>query len=221
VGAVLTGTLGDGAAGLQTLKQSGGISVVQEPSDADFPEMPMAALSKSKPTHVASLAGMPALFQKLVKQPVASPVNVPPKVSYEVNVARGEPGSMSEMDRIGERSLFACPDCHGVMWEIKDGDLFRDRCHVGHAYTAELMSLALDENLTQALASGLRALDERIALAQRLYKEAHEASRHRVAESWQRKINDFEEEADVLRNSIRRVDEIAALSARDHDAVKT
>jgi len=215
VGAVLTGTLGDGAAGLQTLKQCGGISVVQEPSDADFPEMPMAALSKSKPTHVASLAGMPALFQKLVKQPVAPPVNVPPEVRYEVNVAAGGPGSMSEMDRIGERSLFACPDCHGVMWEIKDGDLIRYRCHVGHAYTAELMSLALDENLTRALASGLRALDERVALAQRLYKQAHEAGRHHVSESWQRKIHDFEEEADVLRNSIKRVDEIAALSVRD------
>jgi two-component system, chemotaxis family, protein-glutamate methylesterase/glutaminase len=221
VGAVLTGTLVDGASGLQTLKQCGGITVVQEPSDADFPGMPVAALTKSEPTHIASLAGLPALLQNLVNQPVAPPVNVPSEVRYEVNVARGRPGSMSDMDRIGERSFFACPDCHGVMWEIKEGDLIRYRCHVGHAYTAELMSLALDENLTRALASGLRALDERIALAQRLYKQAHEAGRHFVADSWQRKIRDFEEEAGVLRNSIRRVDEIAALSVRDHGAVKT
>jgi two-component system chemotaxis response regulator CheB len=47
---------------------------------------------------------------------------------------------MSEMDRIGKRSLFACP---GVMWEIKEGDLIRYRCHVGHAYAAEPMNLAL------------------------------------------------------------------------------
>jgi two-component system chemotaxis response regulator CheB len=76
VGAVLTGTLGDGAAGLHTLRQCGGITVVQEPSDATFPEMPVAALAKSKPTHIASLAGMPALFQTLVNQPAAAPVNV-------------------------------------------------------------------------------------------------------------------------------------------------
>jgi two-component system, chemotaxis family, protein-glutamate methylesterase/glutaminase len=212
VGAVLTGTLGDGASGLEILKQCGGITVVQEPNDADFPEMPVSALAKSKPTHVASLVGMPALFRKLASQPSGAPVNVPPEVRYEVSVARGAAGSMSKMDRIGERSLFACPDCHGIMWELKDGDLIRYRCHVGHAYTAELMSLALDENLTRALASGLRALDERIALAQRLYKQAREAGRHVVTESWLRKIRDFEEEAQVLRNSIRRLDEIAALS---------
>ncbi|MBV9533676.1 MAG: chemotaxis protein CheB [Bradyrhizobium sp.] len=221
VGAVLTGTLGDGASGLQALKQCGGITVVQEPSDADFPDMPVAALIKSKPTHIISLAGMPALFQNLVNQPAALPVKVPPKIRYEVNVARGEAGSTSEMDCIGERSLFTCPDCQGVMWEIKDGDLIRYRCHVGHTYAAELMRLALDENLTRALASGLRALDDRIALAQRLHKQAQEAGRHLVADSWQRKIRDYEEEADVLRNSIRRIDEIAALSARDHGAVKT
>jgi two-component system chemotaxis response regulator CheB len=66
----LTGTLGDGAVGLQSLRQCGGITVVQEPSDAAFPEMPAAALAKSKPTHIASLAGMPALFQNLVNQRV-------------------------------------------------------------------------------------------------------------------------------------------------------
>jgi two-component system, chemotaxis family, protein-glutamate methylesterase/glutaminase len=36
------------------------------------------------------------------------------------------------------------------MWEIDDNGLLRYRCHVGHAYTAELLGLALDENLTRA-----------------------------------------------------------------------
>jgi hypothetical protein len=28
------------------------------------------------------------------------------------------------------------------MWEISEGEPVRYRCHVGHAYTAEIMSLA-------------------------------------------------------------------------------
>ena len=69
IGAILTGTLGDGAAGLSVLKQCGGITVVQDPSDAAFQEMPATALSRSKPDHVVGLAGMPALFETLVRQP--------------------------------------------------------------------------------------------------------------------------------------------------------
>jgi two-component system, chemotaxis family, protein-glutamate methylesterase/glutaminase len=210
VGAVLTGTLGDGAAGLSALKQCGGVTVVQDPSDAAFAEMPTTALIRSRPDHVVSLAGMPALFEKLVREPAGQPVPVPGNLEYEVNIASGGRGSMTEMDRIGRRSVLACPDCHGVMWEIDEGELVRYRCHVGHAYSAEIMSLALDENLKQAFGSALRALDERVALARKLEMQAKEAGRTQIASSWAKKALEFEAEASVIRDSIRRTDEIAA-----------
>ena len=119
---------------------------------------------------------------------------------------------MSDMDRMGNRSLLACPDCHGVMWEIQEGSLLRYRCHVGHAYTAELMSLALDENLYRALGSALRALDERVALADKLCKQAEEAGRIHLAESWRNKRAEYEHESKILRESIRRFDQVAARS---------
>jgi two-component system chemotaxis response regulator CheB len=210
VGAVLTGMLGDGAAGLCALKQSGGVTVVQDPSDAAFPEMPTTALLRSQPNYMVGLAGMPALFEQLVRQPEGQPVPVAGAVEYEVDIARGEQGSMSEMDRIGRRSVLACPDCHGVMWEIDEGELVRYRCHVGHAYSAEIMSLAVDDNLRRALASALRTLDGRVALARKLEKEAHASGRTKLAESWADKARVFEKEASVIRNSFRRTDEIAA-----------
>jgi two-component system, chemotaxis family, protein-glutamate methylesterase/glutaminase len=72
---------------------------------------------------------------------------------------------MEHMDELGRRSVLACPDCGGVMWEIDEGELSRYRCHVGHTYTTEVMSLALDDNLR-------RALEERIALARKLHNQA-------------------------------------------------
>ena len=210
VGAVLTGTLGDGAAGLLALKQAGGITVVQDPGDAAFPEMPTTALARSQPDHVVSLAGMPALLERLVRQPAGQPVPVAGNLEYEVNIANGGRGSMSEMDRVGRRSVLACPDCHGIMWEIDEGELVRYRCHVGHAYSAEIMSLALDENLKRAFGSALRALEERIALAKKLERQASASGRSLIAKSWSDKASEFEEEARVIRDSIRRTDEIAA-----------
>ncbi|MBV8763700.1 MAG: chemotaxis protein CheB [Hyphomicrobiales bacterium] len=208
IGVVLTGTLGDGASGLASLKRCGGITVVQDPSDAAFPEMPATALDRAQPDHVTSLKGMPALLQKLVNSPAGPPTPVPDEIRYEVGVARGEKMNMKEMDRIGRRSVLACPDCHGVMWEIDDGELIRYRCHVGHAYTAELMSLAIDENLSRAMASALRALDERIALAEKLRHQAQSAGRRQLAEIWAGREKEAAAEAKIIRNSIARVEEL-------------
>jgi len=214
VGAVLTGSLGDGASGLHTLHECGGLTVVQDPSDAAHSGMPEAALTKFRPDHVTSLADMPSLFKRLVSEPAGLRVEPRRELAYEVEVARGGAANMSDMDRIGSRSLLACPDCHGVMWEIQEGSLLRYRCHVGHAYTAELMSLALDENLYRALGSGLRALDERVALADKLYRQAEAAGRTHLAESWREKRAEYERESKILRDSIRRFDQVAARSVR-------
>jgi two-component system chemotaxis response regulator CheB len=209
IGVVLTGTLGDGASGLQALKQCGGLTVVQDPADAAFAEMPATALRLAKPDHVADLRAMPALLAELVKRPAGRPVQASERLAYEVDIARNGHSSMSTMDRIGRRSVMSCPDCNGVLWEIDENDVIRFRCHTGHTYTAELLSLALDDNLRRALASAVRALEERIALARKLHQTASDSGHRLLAESWARKLREVEEEAKILRDSTRRADEIA------------
>ena len=210
VGVVLTGTLGDGASGLWALSQCGGITAVQDPRDAVFAEMPMNALNRAKPNHVVKLVDMPALFENLVQQPVGLPAVVPRSIKYELLIAKNGQSSMSEMDAIGRRSVLACPDCGGVMWEIDEDDLVKYRCHVGHAYGAELMSIALDENLRRALGSAQRAMEERVALAQKLYKQAVASGHQSLAETWSQKADEFEREMKIIRESIRRMDQLAA-----------
>ncbi|SRR5579883_132712 len=214
VGAVLTGTQGDGASGLQALKACGGVTVVQDPSDAAFPEMPATALNLAKPDHVVALAAMPALFDKLARSPAGAARPVPGEIKYEVEIARSGRATMTDMDRIGRRSVLACPDCHGVMWEIDDDNLVRYRCHVGHAYTAELMGVALEENLSRALGSALRALEERVSLAERLGEQARAQGRAHVQQSWLEKRQEFAKEAQVIRDAIRRIDELAVAAGK-------
>jgi two-component system, chemotaxis family, protein-glutamate methylesterase/glutaminase len=214
IGVILTGTLGDGAAGLLALRDCGGIAVVQDPNDAAYAEMPATALSKATPDYVAGLEEMPALLKRLIQEPVGKVMPIPESLKYEVAIAANGHAGMTDMDRLGRRSVLACPDCHGVLWEIDDGTLVRYRCHVGHAYTAEAMSVALDDGLRRALGSALRALDERVALAQRLQSQASGSHRTGLAEDWARKACEFESEAQTIRDSIARIDEIAARSAR-------
>ncbi len=209
VGVVLTGTLGDGASGLWAVSRCGGVSVVQHPDDAAFPDMPENALRMIEPDHVARLKDMAALIENIVHQPAGGQVRIPQEIKLEVEIAKGGRANMDNMDRIGRRSLLACPDCHGVMWEIDEGGLTRYRCHVGHTYTAELMDIAVDENLHRALASALRALEEKVVLARKLQKQAAEHGHHLMQNIWTERIRDYEHELTVVRDAVRRMEEVA------------
>jgi two-component system, chemotaxis family, protein-glutamate methylesterase/glutaminase len=206
IGVVLTGTLGDGASGLKAVQQCGGISVVQDPDDAAFPEMPRTALNRSIPDHVVRLADLPLLLNSLVQRSAGEPKPVPDSIRFEVGIASGQKVGMRDMDRLGRRSVLTCPDCNGVMWEIDDDDLSHYRCHVGHAYGAETMNLALDEHVRRALGSALRALEERIALTERLRAHASERGHNLSADVWSRKLEEIERETDTLRKTITRID---------------
>jgi len=96
------------------------------------------------------------------------------------------------------------------MWEIEEGELVRFRCHVGHTYTAELMSVALDENLRRSLDSALRVLEERRALSRNLELRAEQSGELRLAAIWAQRADEFQRELAVIRESIERVDKIAA-----------
>lgn len=204
VGVVLTGTLTDGASGLWAIDQCGGMTIVQDPSDAAFPDMPANALNRLRPDHVVTLAAMPRLLISLVSQPMGEPMPVPESIQFEVEIAKGSHATIDDMDHLGKRSGFACPDCHGAMWEVDEGDLVRYRCHVGHTYIAELLSLALDENLRRAIASALRTLEERRTLLKKLQSQA-ENTNSRIAASWAQRANEVEQELAVLRSSVARL----------------
>jgi two-component system chemotaxis response regulator CheB len=65
IGVVLTGANSDGALGLAQIKECGGLTVVQAPSEAECPIMPAAAIAASPIDHVLTLAEIPPLLVRL------------------------------------------------------------------------------------------------------------------------------------------------------------
>ncbi|MCE3227902.1 MAG: chemotaxis protein-glutamate methylesterase [Bacteroidetes bacterium] len=55
IGIVFTGSNHDGAAGLRKIKEGGGLTIVQEPSTAEYSSMPLAAIAATKTDHILPL----------------------------------------------------------------------------------------------------------------------------------------------------------------------
>ena len=68
VGIVLTGANADGSDGLKSIKDQGGLTLVQDPQTADSPEMPRAAIEKVSVDHVLSLEEIGPFLMQLHKK---------------------------------------------------------------------------------------------------------------------------------------------------------
>jgi two-component system, chemotaxis family, protein-glutamate methylesterase/glutaminase len=161
IGVILTGNLDDGTAGLWAIKQLGGTAIVQSPEDALFPSMPQSALDHVRVDHEVPVSRMGALLVELTSQSVDKPVvAVPEVVEVEVKIAKEQNPLAAGLEEIAEPSSFACPECHGVLLQLKEGGRIRFRCHTGHAYSMESLLAAISEGIEDALWNAIRALEE-------------------------------------------------------------
>jgi len=198
VGVVLSGALDDGTAGLLAIKSRGGIAVVQDPADALYPGMPGNALQQVEVDHVLPAAAMGELLARLIADSAEAPADpAPTGMRVEVEM-EGFSLEAFEGNHPGRPSGFSCPDCHGVLWQIRDGGLQRYRCRVGHAWSPESLLTRQSEALEAALWVALRSLEERAALARRLAEPARRRG-HRITASR------FEEQAAEAQQAARLV----------------
>jgi two-component system chemotaxis response regulator CheB len=65
VGVVLSGTGGDGAVGLRSINEHGGLAIVEDPAGTPYPGMPEAALAAVNHALCLSLQGIAALLAAL------------------------------------------------------------------------------------------------------------------------------------------------------------
>lgn len=66
-GILLTGANNDGAEGMARIQQLGGLTVVQDPAEAEAPTMPEAAIRRLKPDFILKLAGIRDLLLELTR----------------------------------------------------------------------------------------------------------------------------------------------------------
>lgn len=68
IGVVLSGALNDGTSGLWSIKRLGGIAIVQEPSQAQYPSMPRSALEYIEPDYKVPSTEIALLLTQLAQE---------------------------------------------------------------------------------------------------------------------------------------------------------
>jgi two-component system chemotaxis response regulator CheB len=201
IAVVLTGLLNDGAAGLADIKRCGGITVVQSPADAVAPDMPLGALRGSDVDYRAPLADMAPLLVKLAGEEAGPPVEIPEDIKSEVQIALGRRSDAEVIAKFANPVPLSCPACGGVLSEVNRPPL-RFRCQVGHSYTAEALATVKEGAVDEAVRVALRIIEERIVLSEKMAFEARMTGREAAATSYERRIGDFRDYAQILRRSI-------------------
>lgn len=178
IGVVLSGQLDDGSSGLMAIKMRGGMTVVQDRDEALSPEMPSRAKEYAEAEYELPVAEIAELLARVVGNGAAmesdghAENDMAEELDNEAYKAKLE--SQANKEKNGKPSAFACPECHGVMWELEEGKLVRYRCRVGHSYTEESLRVAYSDSVEEALWAAMRVLEEKGALLRRIGARAGE-----------------------------------------------
>jgi two-component system chemotaxis response regulator CheB len=190
IGVVLSGSLGDGTAGLMAIRNAGGLAVVQDPADALMASMPTSAREMAGADHVLAAAAIGPLLARLTHGPIrqggdsamTSPLEHMPE-AVDRDMAAQEGGR-----RRGQLTVFTCPECGGALWQADEQQLNLFRCHVGHAYYGETLLAEQSQALEAALWTAVRTFKEKTVLARQLATAERARGREATAQC-------FEEEA--------------------------
>jgi len=179
IGVVLTGNLDNGTAGLLAVKDCGGITVVQDPNDALAPSMPLNALRHVAIDHCLPLDEIGPFLMTATAQEIDKPDPPPDPANsvirlFAIENEFADDGLVPQnrVEEIAIASALTCPECHAVLYKIRDERAPRFRCRLGHGFSAKTLLQDLAAAREDALWSAVRAVLEESELAHCLARDA-------------------------------------------------
>jgi two-component system chemotaxis response regulator CheB len=206
VGIVLSGTLDDGTAGLVEIKKRGGVSIVQDPGEALFSGMPLAALQGDDVDHVLPVAQIAKLIAELASAPA--------RRLEPLTLGKEGKGDAEMHDptlaETSEPVALTCPECGGALAEERDRTLERYRCHVGHTFGAASLLAFQADALERALWTAVRTLEETACLRRSMAERASTGGLHGLEVAYQQQADRAESDAELIRGVLTREEQLKA-----------
>ncbi len=210
IGIILSGLLDDGTSGMWAIKRCGGKCIVQDPDEAEYPDMPFSVINHMDVDHVATLIEIGPLIANIVEHTKGEKTPAPEDVISESKIAETTAVGIDDVSKLNvEQSIFACPDCGGGLWDVKNDVIKRYRCHIGHAYTERDLILKQAQTAGTTLWVALRMMEERKHLLRKMEVESNKQGYKSIA------VNNVEKQ-DELGRHIDKLKEIL-FDLQNHD----
>ncbi|HEY4179563.1 MAG TPA: chemotaxis protein CheB [Kofleriaceae bacterium] len=201
IGVLLTGMLDDGVSGLCSIRDNGGVLVVQDPMDAMYPELPMRALRAVEPDQVLPLSSIGLAIIALVGQRVEQRERSP-QLAAEAEIDRSGNVDPSTLEMIANRTPIPCPDCKGPTWLVGEPGNRRYRCYHGHVSAAQDLLAQESLEIESALWSAVRALSDRAITLETLANDSERLGRQRIANTYSDRAREARGHAEAVRKFV-------------------
>jgi len=162
--------------------------VVEDPSEAAFPDMPQIAASICKPDFLLPAVEIPSLLVRLSEE-----------VAEETNVREGAVTAM-ETEQLERPMSFSCPECGGTLRPVPQGGLKHYSCHIGHRFGATELLEAQSDGIEKGINVAIRMLNEQAEFARQMIEGVRDAPLDNGLVYWERLQTQAEEQIETLRH---------------------
>jgi two-component system chemotaxis response regulator CheB len=179
---------------------------VQDPDDALYPSMPENALRQVRVDYTLPLAEIAPLLARLAKDSAGEEresYEVPEEIEIAVRIAKEDNAIEAGVMKLGEPSSYACPECHGVLLQLKEAAPLRFRCHTGHAYSADSLLSEISEGIEDSLWNAIRAIEESVMLLRHMGEHLPDGGGgDGLAEEFRRRAQEAMRRSDLVRRAV-------------------
>jgi two-component system chemotaxis response regulator CheB len=208
IGIILTGLLDDGTAGMSNIKRAGGITIIQNPDEADYPDMPLSVLENVEVDYVESLSKIGLLLSEIIETTEPKNVEVPFDILQESKIDLRISTRVEDLTMF-EKSDINCPDCGGGLYITQGDRPPHYRCHVGHSYTERELHIRMAEVMESTFWTALRMMEERRTLLLKMARRDKERGYESTSQQHMERVKEMEMHIDNLKQILFRTAEVA------------
>jgi two-component system chemotaxis response regulator CheB len=203
IGVILSGTLDDGTAGLWSVKDQGGVALVQDPTTAEHRGMPESACRFIEVDAILEPALLGAEIARLVgRMEAVAPGRVDEQIRIETRIALQRGIERGDVARLGRASSYSCPECHRPLVRIEEGRIDRFRCHNGHAFSPSTLLIDANAAIDRGIWDAIRTVEEREPLLREMADAADEMKDSDAARQYRQQADGTPQRVQALRELV-------------------